>query len=363
MKHNTLAPYSELFRWGLVSKYRKELFGFSILWIMLFHSGPFPGIANNPTLLHFLPYRGWIRIGSVGVDSFLFLSGMGLYYAMEKRPALSVFYRKRLKRILIPYLVIGTLYWLFRDLVIKGSPELLPLDLSLASFYTRGTATFWYIGLILPLYLLAPFFLWLFRTRARKFFLYFWFVFWVAFDVWVALHFPEKYAQIGRALSRVFIFILGCYFGPIIRDNRPMSRRWLPLSILILASRGLVFYLTKTYVSVPLSWIWNRLWYNAAGLSVCVLVPLLLELCQSRAWNRFLAFLGGLTLELYLSHIALRNVANMLCHKTIPNWTTLQSIDLYLTLLLLAVGVSALFHLAQNSVERSLVRRRGTRKE
>ena len=363
MKKNTLAPHSDLFRWGLMSKYRGELFGFSILWIMFFHSGPFRGISHNPALLHFLPYKGWIRIGSVGVDSFLFLSGMGLYYAMERHPTLPQFYGKRLKRILIPYLIIGTPYWLFRDVAIKNAPELLPFDISLCSFYSQGNATFWYIGLILPLYLLAPFFLWLFRTRARKFFLYFWFFFWIVIDVSVALHFPEKYVQIGRALTRVFIFILGCYFGPIIRENRPMNRRWLPLSILVIASRGLVFYLSNTYVAEPMNWICNRLWYNAAGLSICVLISLLLELRQSMAWNRFLAFLGSISLELYLSHIAFRNTVKLLYHKTIPDWSTLQSIDLYLTLLLLAVGVSALFHLIQASIERSLVQRRGRRKE
>ena len=139
-----------------------------------------------------------------------------------------------------------------------------------------------------------------------------------------------------------------------------MNRRWLPLSILILASRGLVFYLSATFVKAPTCWVWNRLWYNAAGLAVCVLIPLPLELRQSVAWNRFLTFLGGISLELYLSHIALRNAVRQIYRKTIPDWTTLQTIDLYLTLLLLAVGVSALFHLVQTSVERSLAQRRRT---
>ena len=100
------APVPQL-SWGLISQYRNALFGLSILLIMWFHGGTFRGFSHHPAIVAFLPTGGWIHYGSVGVDLFLFLSGMGLYFAMCKRPTLPHFYLKRLKRILIPYIIIG----------------------------------------------------------------------------------------------------------------------------------------------------------------------------------------------------------------------------------------------------------------
>ena len=99
---------ASLLHWGLVSQYRSQLFGFAILWIMCMHSREFTPIPDNPLLSQSLLYDGIILVGGVGVDMFLFLSGIGLYYALEKRPTLKQFYFRRFKRLLIPYCVIGT---------------------------------------------------------------------------------------------------------------------------------------------------------------------------------------------------------------------------------------------------------------
>ena len=71
---------------------------------MLFHGKTFDALAFSPVLSSYLPFQSWVSVGAIGVDVFLFLSGMGLYYAMRKQPPLRVFYKNRLKRILIPYL-------------------------------------------------------------------------------------------------------------------------------------------------------------------------------------------------------------------------------------------------------------------
>lgn len=70
-----------LWNWGLISKYRNQLFGLAIIWIMLMHSNEFTPIKENRFLSRYLLYDGWIRVGGIGVDIFLFLSGVGLYYA------------------------------------------------------------------------------------------------------------------------------------------------------------------------------------------------------------------------------------------------------------------------------------------
>ena len=58
---------------GVISARRSGLFGAAILWIMLFHSSM--EIAWEP--LHLIKATGY-----AGVDVFLFLSGIGLFYSM-----------------------------------------------------------------------------------------------------------------------------------------------------------------------------------------------------------------------------------------------------------------------------------------
>jgi len=77
-----------------VSRYRDELKGFAILWVMLFHSPlALPGALD------------WVRqLGYGGVDIFLFLMGMGLYRSLQTRDDLRSYVSRRLWRILPSYL-------------------------------------------------------------------------------------------------------------------------------------------------------------------------------------------------------------------------------------------------------------------
>lgn len=58
------------------------------------------------------PFYGLRRCGNVGVDIFLFLSGVGLWFAWTKTPSVSHFYRRRLIRILPTWLICSTAFYL-----------------------------------------------------------------------------------------------------------------------------------------------------------------------------------------------------------------------------------------------------------
>ena len=110
-----------------ISDVRGELFGFSIITIMLFHyfenveAAGFGGAASVITKIYNL------ALGSSGVEIFLFL------------PRLSEFYRKRLTRILPAYLVLGGAGWLILDILLRKTGWLrFLLDFSTLSFWTEG---------------------------------------------------------------------------------------------------------------------------------------------------------------------------------------------------------------------------------
>lgn len=89
------------YNYSILSKYRTELMGISILWVMFFHST----ISVNNTILRLIK-----DIGYGGVDIFLMLSGLGLYYAYKKNNNILEFYKRRVLRILPTYLPVVVVY-------------------------------------------------------------------------------------------------------------------------------------------------------------------------------------------------------------------------------------------------------------
>ncbi len=84
-----------------VSRYRDELKGLAMLWIVWFHSGlKLPGVFDDLRLL-----------GYGGVDVFLFLMGMGLSYSLRKNPDPRAYLARRMKKLLPAYLPI-VLAWM-----------------------------------------------------------------------------------------------------------------------------------------------------------------------------------------------------------------------------------------------------------
>ena len=75
-----------------ISRYRSELMGWSILWIMMLHF----------TFNQIKPLGFIAQYGFAGVDIFIFVSGFGLFFSLDKNDDLITFYRKRLLRI-FPY--------------------------------------------------------------------------------------------------------------------------------------------------------------------------------------------------------------------------------------------------------------------
>lgn len=251
---------------------------------MWFHGSIFRGCARHPAIIAFLPTGGWIRYGSVGVDLFLFLSGMGLYFAICKRPTLPRFYLNRLKRILIPYVIIGDAYWVFRDIALRSDLPRLWEDFSL----------------------------------------------------------------------------LSSYFGTIIREKRPMSGWWVVFAIFALSSRGLVAYLASLCSSAAVTRRILRQWFAAGGFALAILLSTLLALLRSRQFERFLGFFGALSLELYLSHLAVRNSVKILC-PSLKEWGLGTALLVYLGILLTACLISLLLHNGQTKLESLFTHNEGSR--
>ena len=72
-----------------ISRFRGELMGAAMLFIILFHVG----LPREDA------FYGLRRMGNVGVDMFLFLSGIGLWFSWVKNPDVKRFFIRRYLRI------------------------------------------------------------------------------------------------------------------------------------------------------------------------------------------------------------------------------------------------------------------------
>ena len=59
---------------AIISQYRLAIMGISMIFVILFHQGFVSGII--PSFFH--------KIGYLGVDAFLFISGFGIYFLMSE---------------------------------------------------------------------------------------------------------------------------------------------------------------------------------------------------------------------------------------------------------------------------------------
>ena len=96
-----------------ISHYRGELMGLAMLFVMFFHVW----MPKSNALY------GLVRCGNVGVDMFLFLSGIGLWYSWTKDPSPVRFFKKRYLRVYPAWLVIACLFYMKKRFPVLASSK------------------------------------------------------------------------------------------------------------------------------------------------------------------------------------------------------------------------------------------------
>ena len=146
---------------NIYSIYRKELMGIAAIIIILCH------IAGNHVLLPTTVIK-ILGLGNYGVDIFMFMSGLGMFYSLSNYTgSINGWYKKRLIRILIPYLITTFVYCIIRAYYNSFSFTDAILSLSTMDFWLYGRGA-WFVAAIIPLYLITPFMSKLIKTRRNK---------------------------------------------------------------------------------------------------------------------------------------------------------------------------------------------------
>ena len=294
-----------------IGAHRSELFGLAILSIMIFHFHGLDAWAIQGGALGAIAKVYGFFISSIGVDVFLFLSGMGLFYSMNRDSNAAAFWKRRLTRILPTYVVCAGIGWFIRDCILapKGLTGFF-WDFSMLSFWVDGDRGVWFIALILVLYLLFPP-LWrlISQPHCQRTRLYVTLLLAVysTLLVLMSIFSPDFYSKIEIALWRVPVFVLGAWYGCLIcnGESPTMDIAMLCLFGIMLKLGTHIFTDTSTAIGYFFSLRATRTLF---AVPLIVIAVYLFELLPTTALSRFLSWTGSLSLELYLCHVFLRDI-------------------------------------------------------
>ncbi|WP_455637908.1 acyltransferase family protein [Parabacteroides sp.] len=212
-----------------ISRYRGELMGISTILILICHSVAY--IDMYKILLYVLSF------GEVGVDLFLFLSGMGLWYSLRNRKiTLKHWYFLRYKRILVPYLFICIPITFIRyeyGLLNNMDISYILRFISTIQFWINHNGV-WFIAALIPLYLVAPGFYKLLQkygSKAAIIIILLFYIFLFIPRYWFTPALGEILSNVQFVLVRATCFVLGMWMGTYIEQKKQLPP-WLLLLML-----------------------------------------------------------------------------------------------------------------------------------
>lgn len=333
--------------WACISSFRTELMGVATLLVLLYH-GNFFGSQIG---------RAIAAEGQVGVEMFLFLSGVGLYFSMRKNENVFVFYRHRFMRIIPSYLIIAIpLYAIIFFLLGPRKISIFLYHIFQVGFLLPNElrhCTLWYVPFIVILYILYP--VWYFLTKAfrngKTLVFALLIVAALLCELASVVFLPGLYVRDGTGglalqVCRLPIFLIGCYAAFAVQERKRL--RAFPLAFFSALAFAAIRLLATLCVDkrspLYISLIWkSRVFLALAIICACVL---LFGLSHSPDGKkpvvlRVLAFVGKYSLEIYLLQELLKDLYRYGPLAAIPPFFSYYFIVVPLSIVL-AVAVRSL---------------------
>lgn len=275
----------------LLSKYRTQLMGIAAIMIVLVHSVDYG--VEMPSLLRVVCSYGWL-----GVDIFLFLSGIGCCYSLSKNVSIKEWYKKRFIRIVTPYALMQVPFWIYK--LIVGEFNLIDnlFVFSTIAFWGQHMGA-WYIALTLPLYIFTPIF-YLVIDKGHSFIAVSFLVLFILVICHVGISDNVEVVEyeilknLQWAFRRVPSFIIGMSIATYVKNHKKVNV--VPFVIIPLC----------LYIGV------HQLIDKNIFMGWCLIFPILLfcifileEVYEQNPFQKFVSWMGLVSLESYLANIYL----------------------------------------------------------
>lgn len=309
-----------------ISESRTILLGVAILIVAIHHSYSlnFSNLINITPISNILNFIQ--KIGDFGVDIFLFLSGIGLYFSLSKNN-LKTFYKNRFTRIL-PELILITLIF---NIITKSMtiPEFLE-RIFFIGFFIKGKKADWFLAFIMLLYLIFPLIYKIIKKYNLDGLIISLFTV-VLFNLIYSVVFPLSYNKIEIALTRIPIFLFGVFFGKKIYEKTKISSTMIIISILTQILVTLILYQNQYLGNFR---IFTRYLYCPLAITTIINLSFIYSILKNkdRLIIKLLKLLGPYSLEVYLIY----EKSNLLLKNILPIKSSIiyYSISFTLTILL-----------------------------
>lgn len=298
---------SKYFSLDSISKNRDTIYGLSILWVMFFHSS----FQFESKIL--FPLSVLKATGNIGVDIFLMVSGISLFFSFSKDSNILHFYQKRLKRVLLPSLMVGIPFFLYHDIISgNGGVTTFLLDVTGISLFTSGTRIIWFVTAILLLYFLYPLIYLFFKKSDWSVFSLLEIVAAVLFvNLALRFLFPAFWAYSEIFFRRIPVFIFGSYLGKFVRDKKQL--RVSNLQIIITAALFFLCFAVEFFIFKNSSLALERYLYLPLSF---VFICFFSVIGECKLIKSTIGKLAPYTLEIYLTH---ENICLIFFRKIMPN--------------------------------------------
>ena len=278
----------------LISKYRTVIMGFASLLVLFFHTG-MPVFVNIPMLYNI---EKFIKItGYYGVDIFIFLSGIGVTYSIEKNN-MREFYYKRVKRILIPFFITTIALAIYEKWTILTFIR----RVSFYDFFTKNIySVLWFIPAIVTMYIIFPLYYKLFKHSKNKFSLTIIIISIIC--ILLAFFSNNIRSDLFGFVIRIPVFLVGILFGWIIKNKQCKLNIWTYVTFFI----ALIMVLHLVYlINFKQFYIIEKTTnLFLPNIAIPVLISIVIsKICDlTIRYNNFilkmLTFFGTISLELY----------------------------------------------------------------
>lgn len=332
----------------MICKWRTELMGVAILWIVLFHSQM--QLGNILGLIQ--------KIGYGGVDIFLLLSGVGIYYSLQKQDGLANFYKRRCLRIFPSYLpfIIVWCVWKLKPLGISviEKAQLAFGNICMTGWINGLEYQFnWYVQVICWFYFIAPI-LYQLISACKKRWHYI-----ALFLGFASIGFPFFFDLVHlMGAARLPIFVLGMMWAHLEHMVKGQEKNmkgtgwgWMCLTLGNFVI-GTILLLLCIYRYEETLWAYGTWWYPFLLITpgLCFLLSMLMEFAGKfklgRILLKILKWLGTASFEIYLLHIALFDAA--------PGYMWLGRNLQWAKLILLALAVGVIYHFLVEMIRKGI---------